>query len=326
MISVAERHRQQPLLRCSVLVFMVLVYSWNTFEDFMLGRYDKVLWQMVLIPVLLLAAVLLWLRKHKSHNDSVVLPALVICAAGALCLLPQYPQLVWHQILMPPLVGYFCLREKVAHVFAAGLGALVLLIGLLSVDPLLALQGTAQYAMITGSVACYAVMVRMRDASLNALALKDWESLAYTERQLEPMVQQELLRSGYNGKQLSLIGFQVDDYDQLKSQTNVRLFSRLWPAFVRALQDDVRAGDEVFRQRDDLFVLMLPDCPEDGAIVLMERIRRHLGETEWPGIGELSLMTATVTSNPGEKSADLARRLFTRMAKQKRASLQSAAF
>jgi len=91
------------------------------------------------------------------------------------------------------------------------------------------------------------------------------------------------------------------------------------------MQSDIRAGDEVFRQRDDLFILMLPDCPEDGAIVLMERIRRHIGETDWD-VGELSLMTATITSNPGEKAEDLKKRLLTRMAKQKRASLQSSAF
>ncbi|WP_221800107.1 GGDEF domain-containing protein [Oceanobacter mangrovi] len=326
MISVAERHARKPWLRAMLLLFAALATAWLTLEHFWLGYYDRVLWQMTVVGVLLLAAALVWIRRSKAHQDPVVLPALLVMALPGLMSMETLPALTLHSLLVPPLLGYFCLREKIAHALALALGCMLLLAGLVVWPMDMALRCLLQYVMITGSVACYTVMTRQRDVITTVVALRDWESTAYNGHQLETVLERELCRSNHVGKPLSLIGFQIDDFAQLKEQGDAHALVQALPRFVAAIREEVRAGDEVFRLRDDLFVLMLPGCPEDGSIVLMERIRRHLLHLGWQDLGELSVMTTTVTSNPAESAYNLQRRLITRMAKQKRASLQSLAF
>ena len=77
---------------------------------------------------------------------------------------------------------------------------------------------------------------------------------------------------------------------------------------------------------DDLIILVLPNCGEEGAIVLMERMKRKIQEQSWKPFAELSISVAAVTRNHEETTASLEKRLLARLQKQQRTSLQLAAF
>ena len=77
---------------------------------------------------------------------------------------------------------------------------------------------------------------------------------------------------------------------------------------------------------DDLIVLVLPNCGEEGAIVLMERMKRKIQEQSWRPFAELSISVAAVTRTSAEDSEALEKRLLGRLNKQQRTSLQLAAF
>ena len=71
---------------------------------------------------------------------------------------------------------------------------------------------------------------------------------------------------------------------------------------------------------------VLPHCAEDGALVLMERIKRSLQQKPWQPFAEISLSAASMGLTPGEDAKDAEKRLLAKLRKQKRASLQLAAF
>ena len=82
----------------------------------------------------------------------------------------------------------------------------------------------------------------------------------------------------------------------------------------------------MFRLEEDLFILLLPHCPNDGAIVLMERIKRNLQQQPWDPIPELNLSTSAATGASGETSDELKKRLLQSLTKQQRTTLQIGAF
>ena len=96
--------------------------------------------------------------------------------------------------------------------------------------------------------------------------------------------------------------------------------------FTERARNIIRAGDEVFRLEEDLFILLLPHCPNDGAIVLMERIKRNLQQQPWEPIPELNLSTSAATWSTGETSQELQKRLLQSLTKQQKTTLQLAAF
>ncbi|WP_369857126.1 GGDEF domain-containing protein [Candidatus Thalassolituus haligoni] len=326
MISIIDSHRQGPVLRAGLFGLTALLMSGLLWEQFQLGLYNTVLASIYVIPVLVLAAVVILFSRDRSHHDWLVLPVLVLVTIPGLVRLETGVALSLNYLLMMPFLSYFCLRRTLGHIYNFCMVVAIWIATLAVSDLLVATRSALVYIMVAASVACYGLLISHRLLVATSLALKDGESGAYNARQFALMLEREVARSVRAKRPLSLIGFSIEDFSQLCDLHGNRAVIQFLPDFVGCIRDEVRAGDEVFRIREELFILLLPDCAEDGAIVLMERIRRHLEQRHWPVLGEVSLLTATVALAAGEKGRDVERRLLTRLAKQKRASLQASAF
>jgi len=191
---------------------------------------------------------------------------------------------------------------------------------------MLALRTGTNYSLLLGSAWCFAYLTLLKGWSLKRLALTDQTSGAYNRRHFFHALTREIARSESTRHSVSLIGLVIDDYRQLIDIHGNRVMSQFLPRFVERTQRQIRAGDDVFRLADDLFVLILPNCPEDGAIVLMERVKRTLQQQAWKPFAEISISASAVGLQMGEDSKDLEKRLSAKLKKQKRASLQLAAF
>lgn len=158
------------------------------------------------------------------------------------------------------------------------------------------------------------------------LALTDTESGAYNYRHFYHALDKEILRTQSVQQSVSLIGMTIDDYALLLDIHGSDVVTALLPEFVDKTQQLVRTEDELFRLREDLFVLMLPNCDKDNAAALMERIKQGLQEQNWHPLTELSLTTVSVGAYVGESSQEVERRLLSRLKKKRLTSLQMSAF
>ena len=149
---------------------------------------------------------------------------------------------------------------------------------------------------------------------------------AYNKRHFYHTLDREISRSENSNDPISLIALTIDEYHQMLDIHGRRSVEGFLPVFTEQARDLIRAGDEIFRLEEDLFILLLPHCPNDGAIVLMERIKRNLQQQSWEPIPELSLSTSAATWTTGETAQELQKRLLQSLTKQQKTTLQIAAF
>jgi diguanylate cyclase (GGDEF)-like protein len=326
MMIMLDNHHRGPVLRSGLFVLTALLMSWVVWEQFQLGLYDTVLMSFCVIPMLLLAAAIIWLRRDCSHHDWLALPVLVLVVAPGFIQIEPSMALSLNYLLMMPFLSYFCLRRTLSHIYNIGMIIALWWTVMMAADVLVATRAALVYTMVAASVACYGLLIQHRLLMVASLTLNDGESGAYNAGHFSLVAEREVARSERAKRPLALIGFSLEDFSQLCDLHGQHAVSQFLPQFVEGIRNEVRAGDGIFRIRDELFILLLPDCAEDGAIVLMERMRRQMERQQWPILGEVSLLTTTVALVAGDTCQDVERRLLARLAKQKRASLQAAAF
>lgn len=305
----------------SALAIAILMY-----DQYRQGLYPLVLTNAIAIPAFLFSAVYIYINRDHEKRAWVNYPLIFTLAGLALFQLPQYPQLMTHYLYALPLFSYFALPLYQGTVF--NILVALLMTGLVWADFgfAKALRTGTNYSLLIGSAWCFAYLTMLKGWSLKRLALTDQISGAYNRRHFFHALDREIARTESNRQSISLIGLVIDDYRQLIDIHGNRVMSQFLPRFTERTQRLIRAGDEVFRVTDDLFVLLLPNCPEDGAIVLMERVKRSLQQHTWKPFAEISVSASAVGFQSGESSRDMEKRLLAKLKKQRLTNLQLAAF
>lgn len=320
--------REELLPRLQVLVYLLatLAVAVLLYDQYRQGLYAMVLTNAIAIPAFLFSAIFIYLNRDQHRYQHINYVLIGILAGLALYQLPDYPLQMTHYLYALPLFCFFALPLFAATLINVLVAVLMVLILWVGEGFSAALRTGTNYALLLGSAWCFSYLTLMKGRSLQRLALTEPYSGAYNRRHFFHVLDREIARGNSFRKGISLIALVIDDYQQLLDLHGNREMVSFLPQFVHKTRQLIRAGDDVFRLSDDLFVLMLPGCPEDGAIVLMERIKRHLQQQPWQPFGEVSLSAAAVGVLGGELSRDVERRLLSRLQKQKRASLQLAAF
>lgn len=315
-----------PRLQTIVYLLAAVAIAMLMYDQYRLGLYPLVLTNAIAIPAFVFSAVYIYINRNRDSFVWINYPLILTLAGLALYQLPDYPQLMTHYLYALPLFSYFALPLLPATLFNIIVALLMVLLLWLDFGFMQALRTGVNYALLLGSAWCFAYLTMLKNASLKRLALTDRSSGAYNRRHFFHTLDREIARSEQTRQNVSLIGLAIDDYRQLIDIHGNRVVSQFLPRFTARTQRLIRAGDEVFRLSDDLFVLILPNCTEDGAIVLMERVKRSLQQQEWKPFAEISISASAVGWMTGEDSHDMEKRLSAKLKKQKRASLQLAAF
>lgn len=315
-----------PRLQVVVYLLAACAVALMLYDQYRQGLYPLVLSNAIAIPAFIFSAIFIYLKRDQQGFERINYALIFTLAALALYRLPDYPLQMTHYLYALPLFSFFCLPLTPATLISAA--AAVIMVAVLWIESgfLVALRTGTNFSLLLGSAWCFAYLTLLKGWSLKRLALTDRYSGAYNRRHFFQALEREIARSHSTRQSVSLIGVVIDDYRQLIDIHGNRVMTQFLPRFVDTTQRMIRAGDEVFRLADDLFVLMLPNCPEDGAIVLMERVKRSLQQQAWKPFAEVSLSAAAVGVQMGEDARDVEKRLLARLKKQKRASLQLAAF
>lgn len=315
-----------PRLQVVVYLLAACAVALTLYDQYRQGLYPLVLSNAIAIPAFLFSAIFIYLKRDQRGYERINYALIFTLAGLALYQLPHYPLQMTHYLYALPLFSFFCLPLRAATLISALLG--MILVAMLWLDRgfLVALRTAANFGLLLGSAWCFAYLTLLKGWSLKRLALTDRISGAYNRRHFFQALTREIARGQSARQSVSLIALVLDDYRQLIDIHGSREMTAFLPRFVTSAQRLIRAGDEIFRLDDDLFVLVLPDCHEDGAIVLMERVKRSLQQRAWKPFAELSLRAVALGVHAGDEARDVEKRLLARLQKQQRASLQLAAF
>ena len=320
--------QQQLTLRIQIILYTLAAFAICILmvDQYRQGLYSLVLSNAIGIPAFLFSAIYLYINRDHSPSLWVHHVLIILLASLALYQLHDYSDLMMHFLYALPLFSFFCLpivNATLINIIVAAISAMMLWNHLGWQD---GLRWATNYCLFLGSAWCYAYLTQIKQESLRRLALTDQVSGAYNKRHFYHTLDREISRSQNSNDPISLIALTIDDYHQMVDIHGRRSINGFLLTFTDRVRNIIRAGDEVFRLEEDLFILLLPHCPNDGAIVLMERIKRNLQQQAWDPIPELNLSTSAATGASGETSDELKKRLLQSLTKQQRTTLQIGAF
>lgn len=320
--------QQQLTLRIQIILYMLaaLAICILMVDHYRQGLYSLVLSNAIGVPAFLFSAVFIYINRDHTPSLWVHHVLIILLAILALYQLEKFPDLMTHYLYALPLFSFFCLPILNATIINL---VVVLITSLMMWSEFgwqEGLRSGINYSLFLGSAWCYAYLTQIKLSSLRRLALTDPISSAYNKRHLYHTLDREISRSEKSSDPISLIAITIDDYQQMLDIHGRNAINNFLASFTERSRRLIRAGDEIFRLEDDLFILLLPNCPNDGAIVLMERIKRNLQQQAWHPIPELNLSTSAATWSIGETAQELRKRLLQSLTKQQKTTLQIAAF
>ncbi|MEH6449954.1 MAG: diguanylate cyclase [Oleispira sp.] len=320
--------QQQLTLRIQIILYTLAAFAICILmvDQYRQGLYSLVLSNAIGVPAFLFSAIYLYINRDHSPSLWVHHVLIILLATLALYQFMDYPALMTHYLYALPLFSFFCLPILNATIINITIAAITSLMMWNAQGWEEGLRSGTNYCLFLGSAWCYAYLTQIKQNSLRRLALTDQVSSAYNKRHFYHTLDREISRSENSNDPISLIALTVDDYHQMMDIHGRRSINTFLALFTERSRNIIRAGDEVFRLEEDLFILLLPHCPNDGAIVLMERIKRNLQQQSWDPIPELNLSTSAATWSTGETSKELQKRLLQSLTKQQKTTLQLAAF
>lgn len=161
------------------------------------------------------------------------------------------------------------------------------------------------YILMMAFGGTFAALHQQRSRTLVELAIHEPITGAYNIRHLEDTLTKEICRSGRTEKPLSMIALEIDYFDQVEDMHGIAAKQHLIQQVSDTLQGMIRAGDSQYFDAKQRYYLLLPCTPEEGVLVISERIRRTIEESSWPTIESItvSLGCSTYLPSKGEKTA-----------------------
>ena len=127
-------------------------------------------------------------------------------------------------------------------------------------------------------------------SQLQVQALSDGLTSCYNRRAFEMQLQRDLHLATRMRQKLSLIMLDADNFKQINDDAGHDTGDNALRMIADNLRAELRAVDSAARFGGDEFAVILPQADLQGAMIVAERLRRRIAETEIPGFG---FMTAS---------------------------------
>ena len=114
-------------------------------------------------------------------------------------------------------------------------------------------------------------------------ASRDGLTGLYNHRYFQEAFQIEIARSDRHNHPCSLIFMDVDFFKQYNDTHGHMAGDRLLHTLGRVLTERLRSSAMVARYGGEEFVMLLPETPKEGALVVAEKIRRRIEDHPFPG-------------------------------------------
>ena len=114
-------------------------------------------------------------------------------------------------------------------------------------------------------------------------ASRDGLTGLYNHRYFQEALQNELARSDRHNHHCSLIFIDVDSFKQYNDTHGHMAGDRLLHTLGKILTERLRSCAMVARYGGEEFVMLLPETPQEGALVVAEKLRRRIEDHPFPG-------------------------------------------
>jgi diguanylate cyclase (GGDEF)-like protein len=117
---------------------------------------------------------------------------------------------------------------------------------------------------------------------------------AYNRRTFHEIAEREMARARRAGQPLSLVMMDIDNFRAVNEKHGNRVGDETLQRFADVVRSALRKEDMIVRYGGEEFVVLLPEVPGPGAVVVAGRIRRAVSGTPIEAGGERLSLTASL--------------------------------
>ena len=149
-------------------------------------------------------------------------------------------------------------------------------------------------AAIGGTLAFLLLQKERAEGEAQRLATTDPLTGAYNRRTFHEIAEREMARARRNGQPLSIVMLDIDHFRQVNEKHGHKVGDEILQRFVDVMRSALRKEDMVVRYGGEEFVVLLPEVPGPGAVVVAGRIRRAVAGTPIEAAGEKFPVTVSL--------------------------------
>jgi diguanylate cyclase (GGDEF)-like protein len=231
-------------------------------------------------------------RANAILFGGVVFGTLMLVLA-AVCVQMRAPQLSRAKAILVAAfgaMGFACLWRGMAGVLVA--------------EPLRDFQTPAGFAAVTflaafaaaiASTFAFILLHKERaDAEARRLATVDPLTGAYNRSTFHEIAERELARALRAGQALSIVMFDIDHFRSINEEHGHRVGDEVLRQFAELVRTALRKEDMLVRFGGEEFLVMLPEVPGPGAVVVAGRIRRYVAHAPIEAAGRQFHLTVSL--------------------------------
>lgn len=299
----AENQLQTRLI-ATLFLFSAVTMLILGVQNFRYGLYDLVYSASFLGLCFLGTSIYAKFSPEAKYLKQVCLATGIVTLLNILSNAATYPEELKHWLFPIGLLCYLTLPIKQASIFNAVIAIVYSLLLLTTAGPSSALIFALSYALFLGLASTYAQLHQKRSRTLVELEIHDPLTNAYNYRHLRDTLKKEMCRADRTGKPLSLIALEIDYFPQIQDMHGQPNTNNLLSRFADTLKAMIRAGDSDYFDGKNTSYLLLPCTPSEGVLVIAERIRRTIEESNWPVVDAITVSLGCTSYIPDDCSAD----------------------
>ena len=181
---------------------------------------------------------------------------------------------------------------------ARGFGAALSADGLLAFQApsgLAAAEWFAVFAAMLATTLAYLLLHKERaEAEIERLSLLDPLTGAYNRRTFHEAAERELARARRGGQPLSMVLLDIDHFRAINEKHGHVVGDEVLARFADLVREALRKEDMLVRFGGEEFVVLLPEVPGPGAVVVAGRIRRRVAEATIHAAGRDFTLTVSL--------------------------------
>tara|TARA_R100000306_G_scaffold62518_2_gene71757 strand:- start:52759 stop:53742 length:984 start_codon:yes stop_codon:yes gene_type:complete len=264
------------------------------------GLYGLFYAGLLLLPLLISGAVYAWQKRSEldAYKGHVVILTAAQCIILWQFLSGQAEVIHWSYALA--LLSFLLLSQSLALLYNV-VSLLILGLSSLIIQSFFeSVNFFVSYALLIGMAGLYAWLYHHKSRFLREITIKDPLTGAYNLRHLEFTLRQEIARSAAVGHPLSLVVINIDYFAQISEMHGLNSINELLAETGQLLLKETRAGDSLYHGRGSIFYLLLPFTPEEGLLVIAERLRRAIEDYKWKLGDPITASVGCLTREPDE--------------------------
>jgi diguanylate cyclase (GGDEF)-like protein len=149
-------------------------------------------------------------------------------------------------------------------------------------------------AAIGGTLAFLLLQKERAEGEAQRLATTDPLTGAYNRRTFHEIAEREMARARRNGQPLSIVMVDIDHFRQVNEKHGLKVGDEVLQRFTDVVRSALRKEDMVVRYGGEEFVVLLPEVPGPGAVVVAGRIRRAVAGTPIEAAGDKFPLTVSL--------------------------------